>query len=297
MSYNCVQSIRYDGRQIRCISISPCGSLLACGSDDGVRIWDDFEDDPIVILLECPAQTILWISSDDGAWVLICGLENGCFVTLDYDHGDLNSFETEAHSTSVVALELSDEDNLLASGSEGDGCVVWARTGHISREVASSVEKAGIVHAPGFLLTAFADGSLLCFSLQTKSVAWGTNLGTPIALPGLLVNQHEWLFIGAASGAVHVWDVTHGTPVAELNHDGHLPPYTRIRGGYCQPKDSAKDKHTEPLEHQPLLFIPLAISHIPDLADCDRIVSSCDVEGALPLRLVMPDRGRAHEIA
>ncbi|KZS90592.1 hypothetical protein SISNIDRAFT_468371 [Sistotremastrum niveocremeum HHB9708] len=237
MPYSCVKSIRYNGVPIRCLSISPCGNLLACGADDGLRVWDDFDADPIVVLLEFPVSEILWISSQLEDWKLVCGLENGSFVALEYHSGKYRS-----------------QGRFMGRDSNARSC--------------PRVAALRFCGDARFLLTAFADGSLLCFSLKNRTVTWATNLDSTImraiispsaesivllapgavvsytlkdmhlgcdvakyrrsvslqqraiASPVSFVDERDVLFTEGASGDVCVWDMKRGSLIDQIHHDG-----------------------------------------------------------------------------
>ncbi|KZT31871.1 WD40 repeat-like protein [Sistotremastrum suecicum HHB10207 ss-3] len=190
MPYTCEQSIRYDSHEILCVAISPCGRFVACGSRDGVAVWDDFEEDPIVIIFPSSVSSLLWTKNQPPSWCLVCGLKNGCVVVIDCDSGKLETFELQSHKSSIAAFTNDAVRGTFASGSESDGCAVWIsdllgkytlKARFTAREgKAYSYPAARALSFCGngkYLLGSFADGSLICFSLESETIAWGTHLG------------------------------------------------------------------------------------------------------------------------
>lgn len=84
MPFACTQSIKYSDSHILCVSASPCERFIACGSGEGLAVWDDFDKDPIVVLFPCGVSSVLWIDSEESAWCLVCGLESGRLIAVDW---------------------------------------------------------------------------------------------------------------------------------------------------------------------------------------------------------------------
>ncbi|KZT33560.1 WD40 repeat-like protein [Sistotremastrum suecicum HHB10207 ss-3] len=197
MPYTCVRSVRYHNTKILCVSLSPCGQSVAVGGEESLDIWDDFEEDPVVILFPYSVSSIMWIHSEFNTWSLVCGLENGCLVAVDSKSGDISTSEFKSHEFPISVLEKDSVHKLLASGAEGDGSCsqviaeslqLTVTEGHYKlkarfsrREIDGSsypVVRALRFCGDGkFLLASFADGSLICFSIQSKGIAWETQLG------------------------------------------------------------------------------------------------------------------------
>ncbi len=172
-------------RAVPQVAISPDGTMLALGFDDGsVRMMEPSTKDDVAVLSGSACRVVTVAFSPDGASLAI-GQEDGSLRVWSVLKGDLTFCHEQAHADRVSRVVFSDDGARLASASEDKSIRIW--------DASSGAELAE--------LSGHKDGvNLLAFSSDGTRVASGSKDHT-----------------------VRLWDVASGEELITLReHDARI---------------------------------------------------------------------------
>jgi WD40 repeat protein len=197
---------------VAALAISPDGSWLASGSDDGtVRIWDAETWQEQAALSGHTGWVSTVAISPDGSW-LATGSSDETVRTWDAATGQGRAVLT-SHGQSVNAVAIAPDGSWLATVSSDGTVWFW--------DVATGQEGAVLIDTGGVLAVAIApDGSWLATVSSDRTVRiWDAATGRQRAVltgHSLRVNavaiapDGSWLATGSSDGTVRIWDAVPG---------------------------------------------------------------------------------------
>ncbi|GAA2785134.1 hypothetical protein GCM10010441_07620 [Kitasatospora paracochleata] len=205
--------------RVAAVAVSPDGTWLATGSNDGsVRIWDTATGTPTAVLTGHTGWVYAVAVSPDGTRLATTGTD-GTLRIWDTATGTPTAVLT-SHTGSVEVVAFSPDGAWLATGSNDGSVRIWdtatgtPTTTHTGRVAAVAISPDG-----AWLATGGDDGSVRI---------WDTATGTPTTtltghtgrVPAVAFSPDGTrLATGDNKGSVRIWDPATGTPTAVLT--GH----------------------------------------------------------------------------
>ncbi|KAH7323304.1 hypothetical protein B0J17DRAFT_620985 [Rhizoctonia solani] len=213
----------------RCISFSPDGTRIACGTfnnessvDEAIWVWDISNGQPLLgPLVGHRAPIISIVFSQDGSR-FISGSGDKTIRIWDARSGECVLGPLVGHTKSVRCLAVSSDDTMLVSGSDDSTIRVWDMQSGIPlfNPIAghtNAVKSVALSPDDSWIVSASEDCTVRVWDIRT-----GEMLLSPLKhedqRPTSVAISPDGAFIAAGfkEGAIHTWDTTTGKVVSNL---------------------------------------------------------------------------------